>query len=69
MTDNTRTITIHSPGFSMASQVEIHTAEGDLVAEAVAYSWIQYKEILDSLRENGYIDEQTEIFINDYREG
>ena len=69
MTDNTRTITIHSPGFSMASRVEIRTAEGDLVTEAVAHSWIRYKEILDSLRETGYIDEQTEIFINDYREG
>lgn len=69
MTDNTRTITIYSPGFSMASRVEIHTAEWDLVAEAVVHSWIKYKEILDSLRERGYIDEQTEIFINDYREG
>ena len=68
MTDNTRIITIHSPGFSMSSQVEVHTAEGDLAAEAVAYSWITYKEILDALRETGYIDEQTEIFINDHRE-
>lgn len=68
MTDNTRTITIYSPGFSTASQVEVHTAEGDLVAETLAHSWIRYKEILDSLRENGYIDEQTEIFINDHRE-
>ena len=68
MTDNTRIITIHSPGFSMASQVEVHTSEGDLVTEAVAYSWIRYKEILDALRGTGYIDDQTEILINDYRE-
>lgn len=67
MTDNTRTITIYSPGFSTASQVEVHTAEGDLVAEAVVHSWIKYKEILDALRDTGYIDEQTEIFINDHR--
>ena len=53
----------------MASRVEVRTAEGDLVTEAVVHSWIRYKEILDALRETGYIDEQTEIFINDYREG
>lgn len=68
MTDNTRIITIHSPGFSTASQVEVHTAEGDLVTEAVVHSWIRYKAILDALRETGYIDDQTEILINDYRE-
>ena len=68
MTDNTRIITIHSPGFSTASQVEVHTYEGDLVTEAVASSWVKYREILDALRETGYIDEQTEILINDYRE-
>lgn len=68
MTNNTRIITIYSPGLSLSSQLEVHTCEGDLVVEAVVHSWIKYREILDALMETGYIDDQTEILINDYRE-